>query len=225
MNSLRIGSRGSALALYQAGYVRACLLTKRPDLEIVLKVIRTKGDKVSDAALSDIGDTGLFTKEIDKALLDGSIDLAVHSLKDLPTQPVPGLTLGAVAGREDPADVLIAKDGLTLEGLPAGATVLTGSLRRQAQVLHRRPDLAIAPIRGNVQTRLKKLDSSDAHATVLARAGLVRLNLTDHITERFDPADFLPACGQGALAIVIRADDTQVAKLCRSIDDCESRTT
>ncbi|MDK1032101.1 MAG: hydroxymethylbilane synthase [Planctomycetia bacterium] len=220
-----IGTRGSALALWQANCIRDCLLDKLPGLQIDLKVIRTKGDEVSQTALSRIGDTGLFTRQIDAALLAGSADLAVHSLKDLPTQLADGLALGAVPVREDPADALVAKDGLTLQRLPRGAKVLTGSLRRQAQLLHRRPDLVIAPVRGNIQTRLRKFDDSDAGAIVLARAALVRLELTDCITERLDPADFLPAPGQGALAIVHRADDARLADICRSLDDYESRTT
>ncbi len=224
MSRLVIGTRGSALALWQSEHVRAALLAEHPDLEISLQVIRTKGDKILDSTLSKIGDKGLFTKEIENALLDKTVDLAVHSLKDLPTELQEDLTIAAVTTREDPADVLVAKEGLKLESLAAGAKVMTGSLRRQAQLLHRRNDLVIEPVRGNVQTRLKKFDESEAQAIVLAKAGLVRLGLSDRITERLDPAEFLPACGQGALAVEIRKDNERVAKLVQRLDDLQSRT-
>ncbi len=225
MSRLVIGTRGSALALWQSEHVRAALLAEHPDLEISLQVIRTKGDKILDSTLSKIGDKGLFTKEIENALLDKTIDLAVHSLKDLPTELQEDLAIAAVTTREDPADVLVAKEGLKLESLTAGAKVLTGSLRRQAQLLHRRSDLLIEPVRGNIQTRLKKLDESEAQAIVLAKAGLVRLGLSDRITERLDPAEFLPACGQGALAVEIRKDNSRLAELLRPLDNLKSRAT
>ncbi len=223
MSHLVIGTRGSALALWQSEHVRAALLAKHPDLEISLQVIRTKGDKSLDSALSKIGDKGLFTKEIENALLNKTIDLAVHSLKDLPTELQEDLTITAITAREDPADVLVAKEELKLESLAAGAKVMTGSLRRQAQLLHQRSDLVIEPVRGNVQTRLKKFDESEAQAIVFARAGLVRLGLSDRITERLDPAEFLPACGQGALAVEIRKNDERVAELVGLLDNPESR--
>ena len=223
MSHLVIGTRGSALALWQSEHVRAVLLAEHPDLEIRLEVIRTKGDKILDSALSKIGDKGLFTKEIENVLLDGSVDLAVHSLKDLPTELQHGLTIAAITTREDPADVLISKNGHTLDKLASGAKVLTGSLRRQAQLLYRRRDLVIQDVRGNVQTRLKKFDESDAQAIIFAKAGLVRLNLTERITERLDPVEFLPACGQGALAIEIRKGDDRMADLLRPLDDLNSR--
>ena len=223
MSHLVIGTRGSALALWQSEYVRAALLAEHPDLEISLQIIRTKGDRILDSALSKIGDKGLFTKEIERALLEGNVDLAVHSLKDLPTELPDDLSIAAVPSREDPADALVAREGLQLEGLAAGAKVMTGSLRRQAQLLYRRSDLLVQDVRGNVQTRLKKFDASDAQAIVFARAGLVRLNLTERITERLEPAEFLPACGQGALAIEIRAEDERLAKLLEPLDDLNSR--
>ena len=223
MSQVVIGTRGSALALWQSEYVRGSLLAEQPDLEISLQVIRTKGDKILDSALSKIGDKGLFTKEIEKALLECDVDLAVHSLKDLPTELPEGLCIAAITAREDAADVLVAKGGLKLAGLAGEAKVMTGSVRRQAQLLHLRSDLVIEGVRGNVQTRLDKFDASDAQAIVFARAGLVRLGLIDRITERLEPAEFLPACGQGALAIEIRKDDARMADLLRPLEDVNSR--
>ena len=214
-----IGTRGSPLAMWQADHVRGALLEAHPGLEVRIEVIRTTGDVLLEPPLAKIGGMGVFTKEIENALLKRHVDLAVHSLKDLPTQLADGLRLAAVLKREDPADALVAREGRSLAQLPAGAKVLTGSLRRQAQLLHRRPDLKIAQMRGNVQTRLDKFDRSDASAMLLACAGLARLNLSDRITERLDPAEFLPACGQGALAVEVRADDSRVAEFCRALDD------
>jgi hydroxymethylbilane synthase len=218
-----IGTRGSPLAMWQADHVRRALVEAHPGLEVKIEVIRTTGDVLPEPSLARIGGKGVFTKEIENALLKRDVDLAVHSLKDLPTQLADGLCLAAVLEREDPADALVAREGRRLAQLPAGAKLLTGSLRRQAQALHRRPDLKIAPMRGNVQTRLSKFDRSDASAMLLACAGLVRLNLSDRITERLDPAEFLPACGQGALAVEVRADDARVADLCRALDDRATR--
>ena len=224
MRRLLMGTRGSALAMWQANWVRDALLRVRPDLRINLQVIRTRGDKEKDAAVNPLDGRGIFTKEIERALLTGLVDMAVHSLKDLPTRLADGLALAAVTVREDPADVVLARAGLTLERLPDAAKVMTGSLRRRAQLLHRRPDLVICPVRGNIQTRLRKFDEADADAILLARAGLARLDLVARISERLDPADFLPACGQGALAVEIQADDGRLAELCRPLDDFESRT-
>jgi len=218
-----IGTRGSPLAMWQAEYVRRALLHAHHGLEVKIEVIRTTGDVLLEPSLAKIGGTGVFTKEIENALLKRRVDLAVHSLKDLPTQLADGLRLAAVLEREDPADALVARDGLSLAQLPNGANVLTGSLRRQAQLLHRRPDLKIGPMRGNVQTRLNKFDQSDASAMLLACAGMARLNLSDRITERLDPAEFLPACGQGALAVEIRADDSRMAELCQALDHRATR--
>ena len=225
MSHLVIGTRGSALALWQSEYTRDALLAEHPELEISLQIIHTKGDKILDSALSKIGDKGLFTKEIENALLERKVDLAVHSLKDLPTEMHDDLTIAAIPSREDPADVLVAKEGLKLASLSAGAKVMTGSLRRKAQLLHRRSDLVIEPVRGNVQTRLRKFDEADAQAIVFARAGLVRLGLGDRVTERLEPAEFLPACGQGALAIEVRKDDERVAQLVELLDNADSRGT
>lgn len=223
MRRLKIGTRGSELALWQAGYVRDAMRRAHPGLRVALEIIRTRGDDVPDAGPAPTEGKGLFTGEIERALLTGRVDLAVHSLKDLPTEPVGGLALAAFPERADPADALVARDGLTLDSLPHGAELLTGSPRRRAQVLHRRPDLMVSAVRGNVGTRLRKLDESGAYATVLACAGLERLGLADRITERFEPAEFLPACGQGALAVQIRADDAELAELCAALDDLRTR--
>jgi hydroxymethylbilane synthase len=218
-----IGTRGSELALWQANYIRHALLARCNGLEVALDVIRTTGDKALERPLHAMLDKGLFTRQIEQALLDGRVDLAVHSLKDLPTQLPAGLDIPAVTAREDPADVLVAKEGRSLGDLPPGAAVLTGSLRRRAQLLHLRPDLEVLPVRGNVPTRLRKLAESNAAATIMARAGLVRLGLDGHITERLAPAEFLPACGQGALALEARSDDAAVGNLLAPLNDPDTR--
>ncbi len=210
---VRIGSRGSELALWQAHWVRDRLHALHGDLRIEVKVIKTKGDRVMDAPLSSLGDKGLFTREIEHALLEGAIDLAVHSLKDLPTGLPDGLILGAVTEREDVHDVFIPRPGntvRTLSDLPHGGAVATGSLRRRCQLLHIRPDLRIVEIRGNLHTRYAKLAASEWEGMVLARAGVVRLGWTDRIGETIDPLVLLPAVGQGALGIEVRADATRV---------------
>jgi len=184
-----------------------------------LKIIKTTGDKALQSESFGTLDKGLFTKEIENKLLAGSIDLAVHSLKDLPTQLADGLAVAAITVREDPSDVLVSKTGRNLDALPVGTKVLTGSLRRRSQLLHRRGDLIVEPVRGNVQTRLRKLAESDADAMILASAGLLRLNLGDKITERLDPTEFLPACGQGALAIEIRQENSETRKILTPLDD------
>jgi len=209
--------------MWQANHVRDALRALHPELELRLEVIKTKGDKVLHTALHQMLDKGLFTKEIQAALLAGTVDLAVHSLKDLPTEPIDGLALAAVAMREDPADAMVTKGAASLAALVEGAKVFTGSLRRRAQLLHAREDLQILPIRGNVGTRLRKFDESDADAIVFARAGLVRLGLADRIAQRLDPAEFLPACGQGALGIEIRRDDRRVAERVGLLDDAPTR--
>ncbi len=222
MTRLVIGTRGSPLALWQANHVRTALMAGQSGLDVHLEVIRTEGDAAMHVPLHAVLEKGLFTKKIEEALLAGVIDLAVHSLKDLPTELPEGLSVGAVTAREDPADVLVSKDGQTLKTLCEGAEVLTGSLRRRAQLLYWRPDLRVSSVGGNVETRLRKLSECEAQATVLARAGLVRLGLSERITERLDPTEFVPACGQGALAIEIRCDDLSVRELLRSVDDLES---
>ncbi|MBI9016838.1 MAG: hydroxymethylbilane synthase [Phycisphaerae bacterium] len=214
-----IGTRGSELALWQSRWVKQALLERYDQLEIELKIVQTKGDVILDVALSKIGDKGLFTKELEQKLLSGEIDLAVHSLKDMPTVWPEGLCIGAITSREDPADVLISRDGLTLEQLPFGAKLFSGSLRRKAQVLHYRNDIVVEDIRGNVQTRLRKFDESDADAMIMASAGLKRLGLADRISERLNPEVFVPACGQGALAVQICCDDAETAEIISVLDD------
>jgi len=219
MTTVTIGTRCSALAQWQAGHIRELLVGVHGDLDVRIETLQTRGDRDLETPAGQLGGKGVFTREIELALLDGTVDVAVHSLKDLPTESPDGLALAAVPTREDPADVLVAKHSNTLDALPTGAMVLTGSPRRAAQLLNQRADLRIGPIRGNVDTRMRKFDASDAAGIVFARAGLVRLGLDDRTTERFDPATFLPACGQGALAVQTRSDDDRVAALVAAIDD------
>ncbi len=214
MNEIvRIGSRGSELALWQAHWVRNRLRDLHPGMTIAVQIIKTKGDKVLDAPLSKIGDKGLFTREIEQALLRGEIDLAVHSLKDLPTELPEGLVLGAVTEREDVRDVYLPRPGTAarrLGDLPPGASVATGSLRRRCQLLHHRPDLSVIDVRGNVNTRYAKLEASSWDGMVLAQAGVVRLGWSERIGESIDPLVMLPAVGQGALGIEVRAGDERI---------------
>ena len=220
---LKLGTRGSPLALCQAGLVSEGLSRQWPGLQVVIVPIQTSGDKFLGAVLSQAGGKGLFVKELEEALLDSRIDLAVHSLKDLPAELAPGLREGAVMCRENPLDALIARNGLRFTELPHGARIGTSSLRRQVQLLHRRQDLQIVPLRGNVGTRLKKLETLDIEAVVLAAAGLIRLGLQDRITECLQPDLCLPAIGQGALAIEIREDDQRVAELIETLNHRETR--
>ncbi|HWQ68966.1 MAG TPA: hydroxymethylbilane synthase [Patescibacteria group bacterium] len=222
-NSVKLGTRGSPLALCQAGLVTEELRRRWPDLEVTIIPIKTSGDKFLDVVLSQVGGKGLFVKEIEEALLDGRIDLAVHSLKDLPAELAPGLCEGAVMRREDPLDALVARNGLRFADLPRGARIGTSSLRRQVQFLHCRPDLQIESLRGNVQTRLNKLETLGLEAVVLAAAGLIRLGLQDRITERLQPDLCLPAIGQGALVIEIREDDQQTAERVETLNHRETR--
>jgi hydroxymethylbilane synthase len=206
---LRIGTRGSALALWQTERVRSLLAAAGHEAEPV--EIKTTGDLAPEVPLSQIGSRALFTKQIDDALLEGRVDLAVHSLKDLPTQLPAGIVIGAVGQREDPRDALIARNHLGWEALPHGAVVGTSSLRRRAQLLYHRPDLQVVDLRGNVDTRLAKLDRNpEWSAIVLATAGLVRLGLSHRIGERLAPALLMPAPGQGALAVTVREGDRNV---------------
>jgi hydroxymethylbilane synthase len=205
--TIRIGTRGSHLARWQAGWVADRLRALHPGLVVELVEIKTQGDRDRNTPLAAIGGLGLFTKEIQRALLDSAVEVAVHSLKDLPTRGPEGLILGAVPPREDAADALIAPAHRTLDALPSGATIGTGSLRRRAQLLHLRPDLNVVNIRGNVETRLNQALQGRLDAVVLAEAGLRRLNLEGHVTERLGPPRFLPAVGQGALGIECRRDD------------------
>ena len=217
-----IGTRGSKLALWQAEWVRSALLARLPGISVELAVIKTQGDKILDVPLAQVGGKGLFVKEIEEALQDARVDLAVHSMKDMPAEIPEGLAVGAVPERESPADVLISRDGARLAELASGSLIGTSSLRRAAQLRHARPDLRIAPLRGNLDTRLRKLETGDLSAVVLAAAGVKRLGLEERITETLDPDLMLPAVGQGALCIEIRADDRRIGPLVASLDHPDS---
>jgi len=210
---LIIGTRGSELALWQSKFVKSRLSALFPNLRIELSIIKTTGDYILDSPLSKIGDKGLFTKEIERALIDKTIDLAVHSMKDLPTHLPAGLAIGAITEREDIRDVFISHPGRnhkTLAGLPQGAQIATGSLRRRSQLLQLRSDFRIIEIRGNLNTRMKKLEESDWDGMILACAGVKRLGWEGRITEILQPDVMLPAVGQGALALEIRDDDDNI---------------
>jgi len=213
-----IGSRGSELALWQANFVKKELEKKNKNVSVEIKIIKTKGDKILDVALSKIGDKSLFTKELETELLNNKIDLAVHSLKDLQTEIPKGLKLAAVTKRYNVQDVLIArKKGTTIFNLPDGATVATGSLRRKCQLLHVRPDLNLVELRGNVPSRIKKFLESDWDAIILARAGVERLKLDKYISSIIKTDVMLPAVGQGALGIETRSDNKIVNDIVKSI--------
>ncbi len=222
MTPIRIGTRGSKLALWQANHIADRLrpLTARP---VELVIIATVGDQVRDVPLAQIGGEGVFTKEIQRALLDGTVDVAVHSLKDLPTIPVEGLVLAAVPERGPTGDVFVSEKHRRFDDLPRGAVLATSSLRRRAQVLHRRPDLRLIDIRGNVETRLRKLHESGIDATILAEAGLLRLGLGSAITEVLDPKWMLPAVGQGALGLECRKDDGETLTVVDALNHFPTR--
>ena len=225
-NTIIIGSRASELALWQSEHVAAQLRQLHPSVTVEIKKIKTTGDIILDSPLSKIGDKGLFTKELDRALLDGEIDLAVHSLKDVPTQLNHGLILGAVSEREDIRDVFVAhpkKKYSSLNDVPNGGTIATGSLRRRCQLLQHRPDLTIVEIRGNLKTRKEKLEQSNWDGMLLAKAGVTRLGWSSIIAEVFAPAFILPAVGQGALGIEIREQDAELQKLIALLDHTETR--
>lgn len=224
--TVRIGTRGSPLALAQAHETRARLsaATGRPEGDFEIVVIKTSGDMILDRPLSEVGGKGLFTKEIETALLDGSIDLAVHSSKDMPTVLPDGLFISAFLPREDVRDAFICRKAKTLAELPAGSVVGTASLRRGAMVKRLRPDITVVSIRGNVDTRIRKVESGEVDATLLALAGLKRLGLADRATSLFDPVQFLPAVGQGAVAIECRENDKRTRELLAAIDDGVTRT-
>ncbi|MBD3378673.1 hydroxymethylbilane synthase [candidate division KSB1 bacterium] len=219
---LTIGSRGSKLALTQSNMVADLLKKHHRDLDVKIEIIKTKGDIILDVALSKIGDKGLFVKEIEQALLDGHVDLAIHSLKDMPTLQPHGLKIAAIPEREEPSDVLIAKSIHSLHTLPPRARVATSSLRRTAQLLAARPDLQIEDIRGNVETRLQKFYDSDLDGMILAYAGLKRLGLTEHISTVLSPFELMPAPAQGALALQIRESDHQTNSLLQAIHDLQA---
>lgn len=215
-----IGSRGSELALWQSNFIKKEIEKKNKSVSVEIKLIKTKGDKILDVALSKIGDKGLFTKELEVELLNRNIDLAVHSLKDLQTDIPEGLKLAAVTKRHPVEDVLIAKKkNTTIHTLKEGAVVGTGSLRRRSQLLHLRPDIKIEELRGNVPTRIKKFLESDWDAIILARAGVERLGLKKHISSYIPTEDILPAVGQGALGLEIHCDNTLVEEILQSVHD------
>lgn len=220
---LRIGTRGSKLALWQANWVKSALGVKHPSLSIELVIIKTKGDKILDVPLAKVGGKGLFVKEIEDALLNRRIDLAVHSMKDMPAEIPEGLCIGAVPEREIPKDVLISKTELRLSELNPGARIGTSSLRRSAQLLHFRPDLVILPLRGNLDTRLKKLEAENLDAIILAAAGIKRLGFENRVTEYLDENTMLPAVGQGALCIEIRENDPEVETIVETLEHHQTR--
>jgi hydroxymethylbilane synthase len=221
---LTIGTRGSMLARWQAEWVKTRLLAAHPGLDVSLAIIKTTGDRILDVPLANVGGKGLFVKEIEEALLAGTVDLAVHSMKDVPTVLPDPLHLAAIPPREDPSDALVSRQGLPLAQLPAGAAIGTSSLRRQAQLLAYRADFNIVSLRGNLDTRLRKVADGVMDAIVLAAAGLRRLGWEARITERLSPEVCLPAIGQGALGIECRRDDERVNRLVAALDDPDTRT-
>jgi hydroxymethylbilane synthase len=223
-SSLVIGTRGSRLALWQAEWIQARLKAIAPDVSVTLQTIKTSGDRFTDVPLAMIGGKGLFVKEIEEALLKGEIDLAVHSMKDVPTVLPDGLEILCVPPREDPHDVLISRDAVPLGRLPQGARVGTSSLRRQSQLLHHRPDLQIKMLRGNLDTRLRKLREDGFEAIVLAAAGLRRMGWLDQVTEYLPFEVSLPAIGQGALGLEGRRDDHFVRELVKELEHPPTRT-
>ena len=221
MTQLHIGSRGSQLALWQANHVASLLREQGHTVEI--EIIKTTGDKITDVALAKVGTKGMFTKEIEEALAENRVDLAVHSLKDVPTELAPEFELAAIMKREDPRDAFISVRHSALEDLPQGAKVGTSSLRRQCQLKAMRPDLEVFPLRGNVDTRLRKLESGEYAAIILAAAGVHRLGLDKHVRSRISPDIMCPAVGQGALAIETRRDDRQTLTLLAFLNHPETR--
>ncbi|MFM1903564.1 MAG: hypothetical protein RLZZ440_1464 [Planctomycetota bacterium] len=212
----RVGTRGSGLALAQTGQMVEQL--RAHGLEVELEVITTRGDTRGDRPVAALGEDGVFVRELERALLEGRIDLAVHSLKDLPTADVPGLSLASIPERASPFDALVGQPGDSLTNLPAGAVVGTSSIRRIVQLRAVRPDLHIRPVRGNVDTRLERLDRGDYRCLILAAAGLGRLGLTDRITRLLEPPEYWPAVGQGALALQIRSDDEEARRAIAPLD-------
>ncbi len=221
--NIRLGTRGSALALAQARWVQEQLSGRHLHCRVELVVIKTTGDAIRDVPLAQVGGKGLFIKEIEEALLSGQVDLAVHSLKDLPAQVPAGLMLGAVPAREDHRDAFISHRYPNLQAIPTGGRIGTGSLRRRAQLLHLRPDLEIVPLRGNVDTRLKKMETLGLDALILAAAGLNRLGLGQVYRGLLSETEMLPAVGQGALGLEVRADDRRLQELLAFLDHPPSR--
>ncbi len=224
-DEIRIGTRGSLLALWQANWVKERLVKAHSRLTVTLVTIKTTGDKFTDVPLAKIGGKGLFVKEIEEALLDQRIDVAVHSMKDVPTEFPPGLHLSVITEREDPRDVFLSRDQTPLKDLPKGAKIGTSSLRRQAQLLHFRPDFEMVPLRGNLQTRLKKFDALKLAGIVLALAGVRRMGLEEKITEVLPVEISLPAIGQGALGVETRTDDAVTEGYLHFLSDPDSTIT
>jgi len=223
-SKLRIATRKSPLALWQANHVRDALMARNPGLDVELFTMTTQGDKILDTPLAKVGGKGLFVKELELGILEGRADLAVHSMKDVPVAFPEGLGLAAVLAREDPRDALISRDFASIEALPKGARVGTSSLRRQCQLRARRPDLEVLDLRGNVNTRLAKLDNGDYDAILLAAAGVKRMGWEDRITELLPPEQFLPAIGQGAIGIEIRVADERVSRVVKALNDEQTAT-
>jgi len=222
-NTIKIGTRGSRLALWQANWVKTQIEAQFPAVQAQIIKIKTTGDKIVDRPLALVGGKGLFVKEIEKALLDKEIDIAVHSMKDMPGDLPQGLCIGAIPMREDPRDVLVSKKNQSLMELLPGATIGTSSLRRASQIKYARPDLNIASIRGNLETRLGKLDKGDFDAIVLAAAGMIRLGMKERITQYLAPDTMLPAVGQGALCIETREKDDDITPVLAALDHLETR--
>ena len=223
MKVLRIGTRGSLLAKWQAEYVRKQMF-QAAGVEGEIVIIKTSGDKLQQSALTQIGGKGIFIKELEDALLQESIDIAVHSVKDIPTEMQRGLSFPAICRRDDVRDCLVSNNGATLANLRQGARVGTGSLRRQAQLRHIRPDLDVRDLRGNVDTRLRKVESGEYDAVILAKAGLDRLGCNHRISEILSPDVCMPAVGQGAIGVECRADDAQASEVLEKLDHAETRT-
>ncbi|MFD2169032.1 hydroxymethylbilane synthase [Tumebacillus lipolyticus] len=223
MKRIVVGTRKSPLALTQTEWVIERLKEHHPGLEVGMEKIVTKGDRILDVTLSKVGGKGLFIKEIEQAMYDKQIDFAVHSLKDMPTEMPDGLMLAAITEREDPRDVVITRNGGTFSDLPIGAKVGTSSLRRAAQLCHARPDIKIVSVRGNINTRLAKLEELELDAIVLAAAGLERMGWADKISERLAPELCIPAVGQGALAIQCRSDDQEIREILSVLDNEQTR--
>ena len=221
---IRIGTRASALALWQAEWVKSELEKKYPGMTVTLTKIKTTGDKILDVPLAKVGGKGLFVKEIEEAMLEGEIDIAVHSMKDVPTFFPDGLHLGAITKREDARDALLTRNNLKFRDLPKGANVGTSSLRRQAQLMSIRPDFVIHQLRGNVDTRIRKLKEGQYDAIILAAAGVKRLGLAENVSEYIDAEISLPAIGQGALGIECRVDDRELNDLIAFFNHADSRT-
>jgi len=218
-----IGTRGSQLALWQANWVKGLIEDLKKDISVELTVIKTSGDKIQDVPLNKVGGKGLFVKEIEEALIRREVDIAVHSMKDVPMKLPFELCLGAITKRESPFDALLSKDGKTISQLPENAKVGTSSLRRSSQLLAYRPDLQIVPLRGNIDTRIRKLESEELDAIILAGAGLDRMGWSDKITERIDPNIILPAMGQGAVGIECRKHDLEVLGVLGFLDHEDSQ--